>query len=466
MSDATLHDLIVATDGRPSEEVRLNNLAGRVRTDSRLVAPGEIFWALNGATSDGHDFVGEAIRRGTACCIVHDDRPAFAGSPRIIVKDTLAALADFARAHRSARDAMVIGVTGSVGKTTTRTMLHAALSERFQGTQSLANFNNHVGVPLSLLEIRRDDEFAVMEMGASGVGEIARLCDIARPEAAVITSVAPAHLGDFGSLANIAQTKGELAEAVPEHGFVVLNGDNLHVRAFTARARCRAITIGESADNDIIARHVEASSDRVSIVVDGARFPIRAIGRHHVTSMLACIAVGREIGVSDAEIARGLQRFEPVAGRCHPRSVGPWTVIDDTYNASPASMAAACEALKSWSGHGRRWLVLGDMLALGPDAESFHRVLGTQIGRCGFDGVIALGEFAPALIAACKASGPAGACLAACRDLETVKLHLDCWLSAGDVVLMKGSRGMKMERAISELEQLAATAVVSRRQAA
>ncbi len=452
MPRATLQDLIVATGGRPSGEVRAGDAVGTVRTDSRQVAPGDCFWALPGSSLNGHDFCGEAIRRGAACCVVEEDRPALAGHPLITVASSPAALASFARWHRQSCDAMVIGVTGSVGKTTTRSMLHAVLSGRFAGTQSPANFNNHVGVPLSLLEIKPHDEFAVIELGASGVGEIAALAGIARPEAGIITAVGPAHLERFGSLAAIEQAKGELAEAIPEDGFVVLNGDDPRVRAMAGRARCRTILVGEGPHNDLRPDLVQVATNLLTLTLGDTAFRLAVTGRQHVAAALASIAVAREIGLSDAEIASGLERFQPVGGRCRPMKVGPWTVIDDTYNASPTSMAAACDLLKDWQGPGRRWLVVGDMLELGPDSPEFHRQLGRRAARSNIDGLIAVGPQAGDTIAAAREAGMSAGQLAVCKDFATVFLHLDCWLTPGDVVLIKGSRGMRMEQVIEQLQ--------------
>lgn len=466
MPQAALHDLTLATGGRPSAEVCLTDSIGRVRTDSRLVTPGDLFWALPGSSQNGHDFVGDALRRGAACCVIQEDRPPFEGRPRIIVRDSLVALADFARAYRRSRDAMVIGVTGSVGKTTTRSLLHSVLSSRFKGAQSPANFNNHVGVPLSLLDISPSDEFAVVEMGASAVGEIAHLAEIASPEAAIITAVAPAHLGKFGSLDAIEQAKGELVESIPEHGFTVLNGDDPRVRRMASRARCRTILIGEQPHNDLRPDRVDVANDQLTLTIGGVPFRLNVIGRHHITAALASIAVAREIGLSETQIARGLESFQPAAGRCRPLTVGPWTIIDDTYNASPASMSAACELLKNWQGSGNRWLVLGDMLELGPDSANFHRQIGQLAAASNIDGLIALGPHAADTIDAARAAGMQSGQLAICKDLATVLLHLDCWLTPGDVALIKGSRGMRMEQVIEQLKSHPGAAQLPIRRAA
>jgi len=458
MSQPTLHDLIVATGGRPSGGVRPGNRVGQVQTDSRLISAGDCFWALPGSSLDGHDFAGEAIRRGATCCVVQDDRPALEAHPHIVVPDSLQALADFARWNRESHEAMVIGITGSVGKTTTRHMLHAVLSSRFAGSQSPANFNNHVGVPLSLLKITDGDEFAVIEMGASATGKIARLAAIARPEAAIVTAVAPAHLEGFGSIEAIEAGKGELVAALPADGFAVLNGDDERVRRMALRAACRTILVGFNADNDLCPGSVSAANDLLSFRVGDAEFQLRAIGRHHVQAALACVAVAREIGLSDVEIARGFERFESVSGRCRKVAVGPWTVIDDTYNASPRSMAAACEALNGWRTSGRKWLVVGDMLELGADSPELHCEVGRVAGACDLDGVVAVGDRAGDVIRGARSAGRGPGQLAVCRDVSTAMVQLDCWLSPGDVILVKGSRGMKMERVIEQLKQLSSQA--------
>ncbi len=453
MPHATYHDLIVAAGGRLLGELRPAQPIGRVRTDSRQVAEGDLFWALPGTTLNGHDFVGEAYRRGAACCVVQESRPAFAGRPQIVVSDSLQALADFAGWYRQSREAMVIGITGSVGKTTTRHMLHAVLSARFAGSQSPANFNNHVGVPLSLLEIEPQHEFAVIEMGASGIGEIARLAAIARPEVAIVTAVAPAHLGPFGSIDAIARTKGELVESLPAHGLAVLNGDDPRVRQMASRTAARVILVGEGLDNDVRADRIQVENDRLTFTVGGRDFLLRAAGRHFVLSALACVAVAREIGLTDSEIAAGLEAFRPVAGRCRPLQIGPWTLLDDTYNSSPRAAAAACQLLGDWRTSAHKWFVLGDMLELGSDSSRLHRELGIAAANSRPDGIIACGQFAADVAAGARDAGFDCGRLAVCRDLSLVMLHLDCWLSPGDVVLVKGSRGMRMESVIAELKE-------------
>lgn len=456
MQPVRISELIEATQGRA---IGVRDVAAgfdRIETDSRKVRRGDVFWALSGSQHDGHAFVAEARSRGASLCVGEAGKLGKPLLPAIAVKDSLAALWSFANWHRRRQEALVIAVTGSVGKTTTRSMLYATLNARFSGIQSPHNFNNHVGVPLTLLGIDPDHEFAVVELGASKVGEIGRLARIAEPEMGILTAIAPAHLDEFGTIEDICRTKGELLEALPENGIAVLNGDDERVRSLAQRAGCRVLFAGSRVNNDIVARGIETEGEYLRFQVDRSKFVVQAAGRHFLTSAVLSVAVGREIGMHDAEIAAGLQSFRPVAGRCQVLTIGPWTVIDDTYNASPASMHAACELLRDWRGGNQRVLISGDMLALGAGSDEFHKFLGTDAARIGIHRLIAVGAQAANVARSARDSGMDAGCLGACRDLDTLSVLLDCWLEPGDVVLVKGSRGMHMEHVIARLKDLAA----------
>ncbi|MEW4527793.1 UDP-N-acetylmuramoyl-tripeptide--D-alanyl-D-alanine ligase [Maioricimonas sp. JC845] len=427
----------------------------RVETDSRQVERGDLFWALKGERHDGHDFVAQAFANGAASCVVEAGRHIDHDGLLIEVGDTTAAFGQFAAWYREQMDAITIGVTGSVGKTTTRHMIHTVLSGRFSGTQSPQNFNNHFGVPLSLLGIAPDDEFAVLELAATGIGEICRLAAIARPEIGVITRIAPTHLDEFGSIDNICTAKGELLEALPPSGFAVVNGDDDRVLSLASRAGCPVIRVGEQPHNDVIATDVVAENEWLRFRVGHADFSLPAVGRHHLTAALAAIAIAREIGMDDDEIAAALRLFQPVPGRCQIERIGDWTVIDDTYNASPVSMQAACEILGNWQPGHNTLLVAGDMLALGDQSKHYHEQLGRTVAQSGINRLIAIGPQAANLAGTAKAHGMDAGCLGVCRDLTTLELLLDCWLEAGDVILVKGSRGMHMEQVIQHLRTLA-----------
>lgn len=461
MHPLPLNTLLSAVGGEAIGFGRGQVMIERITTDSRSVAPGDLFWALRGERLDGHDFIDQALRSGAAGAVVTRawrEQHRRTASRCIVVDDTLQALWNLAAWHRSRTDALVVGVTGSVGKTTTRQMLHGVLAAKHRGVQSPYNFNNRFGVPLSLLELSPEDEFAVLEAGASHVGEIGQLAQLMQPEVGVITAIAPAHLEGFGSLEDICRAKGELLEALPSTGFAVLNGDDPLVRRLGRRASCRVILVGESIHNDLVASRVRVNDRRLRFRVGDAEFQVPAVGRHHLTAALLSLAVAREIDLSDAEIAAGLRDFQPAPGRCQKLAIGPWTVIDDTYNANPGSVLAACAALRDWESGRQKILVLGDMLELGPHARTFHEQIGEVAAELQFDRVIAVGSQAAAVAGTAKQHGMDAGCLGACGDLDTALLLLDLWLEPGDVVLVKGSRGMRMERVIDHLQARGAAA--------
>lgn len=448
MTPVRISDLIAATQGQ-AVGIRDTSIGfDRVETDSRKVRPRDLFWALKGQRHDGHDFIPQAAERGAGICVSQRQRD---GVPLLLVDDTLLALWNFAKWYRQQQDALIVGVTGSVGKTTTRNMVAAVLAQRFHGMQSPHNYNNHLGVPLSLLQIQQDHEYAILEFGASRVGEIADLAAIAQPEIGLVTAIGPAHLDEFGSLENICAAKGELLAALPETGFAVLNGDDEAVRSLANRAACEVFLVGERVRNHVVARGIEQFNNRIQFQIDRSKFQIRTAGRHHLTAALMAVAVGREIGMGDDEIAAGLESFKPVPGRCSVSRLGDWTVIDDTYNSNPRSMQAACRLLQTWAGPGNRVLVTGDMLALGAETETHHTELGRLIAGSGIDRLVALGAQAATVARSAKEAGMDAGCLGACRDLDTLMLLLDCWLEPDDVVLVKGSRGMHMEQVIDRL---------------
>jgi UDP-N-acetylmuramoyl-tripeptide--D-alanyl-D-alanine ligase len=451
MERVTLKELQTAAGGRVVACNPETIAFERVTTDSRTAQPGDLFWALRGERHDGHDFVADAVGRGAVACVVEEDKANAGTVPALVVPDVLQGLQDFARSHRQRMDALVIGVTGSVGKTTTREMLHATLSSTWEGCRSPKNFNNHIGLPLSVLHLERRHEFAVLELAASQQGEIRELTEIARPEVGVLTNIGIAHLAGFGNIETIAATKAELLDSLPSAGFAVVNGDDPRCVAASAQARCRTISVGEGVNNCLRATSIEFDGHIVHFRVDGTTYGIPAVGRHHVVAGLAAIAVARELGIKPRDIAEGLSRFVPVAGRCQVRQRQPWTLIDDTYNANPTSTEAACRLLSEWNAGGRRFLVLADMLELGAESANWHATIGKRAAQLGLDGLIAHGEFAADLVAGARAEGLHSEHLTQCDNLDVVAAILDCWLEPGDVVLVKGSRSMRMERVVERL---------------
>jgi UDP-N-acetylmuramoyl-tripeptide--D-alanyl-D-alanine ligase len=465
MQRVTLAELEAATGGRAIACNPADVAFEHVTVDSRTAVPGDLFWALKGERHDGHDFVVEAVGRGAVACVIEQTnvdagrfrpnstpaKPIAGKIPAVVVPDVLQGLQDFARSHRQRMDALVIGVTGSVGKTTTREMLHAALSSTLDGCRSPRNFNNHIGVPLSLLEIDRHHAFAVLELAASRQGEIRELAQIALPQIGVLTNIGVAHLAGFGTVEAIGATKAELLQSLPNDGLAVVNGDDFRCRAASVKAPCRVVTFGEGAENDIRATAVACDGHGLTFRVDSTTYRIPAVGRHHLVAGLAAIAVGRELGMKPSRIADGLARVVPVAGRCQVRQRHPWTLIDDTYNANPTSVEAACRLLSEWSGDGRRILVLADMLQLGPEAAQWHAAIGQCAARLAVDRLIAVGQHAADCVRGARAAGMPDKQLTQCNDVQEAAAALKRWLEPGDVVLVKGSRSMRMERVVDEL---------------
>ncbi len=455
MDKIDLKKLLNATGGRlKGNDTRCGHFE-RIEIDSRRVQPRDLFWALGGERHDGHDFIDEARRNGAAMCMVHDAKASMNPGPMIEVDDTLKALWDYSAWHRRQQNALVVAVTGSFGKTTAREMIHAALGRKYAGTRSPKNFNNHIGVPLSLLAVKRVHEYAVLELGASRVGEIRDLSGIAKPDIGVVTGIGPAHLDGFGCEKRIVETKAELLHSLTCGGFVVLAGDDPLVQRMADGAECQIISVGQREHNHLKAEHVEFKNKRLTFRVDGFRFELPVSGRHHLTSALAAIAIAREMGMADEDAACGLASFEPIAGRCKFKKIGSWNVIDDSYNANPKSVMAACHLLKDWRGANKKILVTGDMLELSDRTPECHYEVGRLAAEAGINRVVAFGPEAKHVVQGAVESGMDVFCVASCRDINEVKSVLNGWLEPEDIVLVKGSRGMRMERIVEWLHHQA-----------
>jgi UDP-N-acetylmuramoyl-tripeptide--D-alanyl-D-alanine ligase len=461
MTPVSLKQLISATNGHwhPPGDIPQMDFH-RVQLDSRQCGPGDLFWAVRGERLDGHQFISDALNRGARAAVV--SQPLLKKLPQVVVEDTVSALGQFAGCYRKQQSSMVIGVTGSVGKTTTRHMIHAVLSARHQGVQSPRNFNNQYGVPLSLLQIDPQDEFAVIEVGASSPGEVAQLGRIVQHEVAVITSVSEAHLDGFGSIESVLASKTELIDTLDEGGFAVLNGDDARLLEYSRQLDIPVYLCGFGPQNHFQVELKQMTSDGMQFEINGEPFHLPVLGRHFLNAAAIAVAIATELGLEVDEIQAGLSRFQPVGGRCAPTRIGPWTVIDDTYNASPRSMQAACRLLSEWPGaEAARILVVGDMLELGEAAAAHHRTLGGLIARSNIGRLVTHGEFAQLVASAAIAGGMSPHQVAVCKSLETLELMLDCWLQPHDVILVKGSRGMKMERIVDWLEDAALRSAAS-----
>jgi UDP-N-acetylmuramoyl-tripeptide--D-alanyl-D-alanine ligase len=425
---------------------------GRVVIDSREVRPGDVFWAMPGKHHDGVQFANDAFARGAAGVVATARVTPWSGRWSMRVDDPLASLWQAAAAVRSRFDHPVIAVTGSVGKTTTRQMIYAVLGSRERGVASPANYNNHLGLPLSILRWRDHHRFAVVELGASGRGEIAALAELAEPDIGVIGPLAEAHLGGFGSRRAIALAKAELLDALPKGGLAVLHGDDRRMRALAAGTKADVVWVGRDADCDVVATDVSYDRGKLRFCVD--RFPMFAPvwGRHYLPAALAAYAIGRARGMARDEIAHALARFKAPPHRCRPVQVGQSWVIDDTYNASPTAMRAALELARDFSAPGKRIVVCGDMHELGPEAAVWHRRLGEEIVTVGgADRLISCGMFARHVASAAVLAGMPRRYVRPARHSDEATAILRHWLSPGDVVLVKGSRALGLEAIIAGL---------------
>jgi len=442
----------------------------RVVVDSRECEPGSVFFAFQGEHTHGNEYVEAAFDKGAIAAVVERGRPWSAGTkaqvadgigpatraPIVVpVDSTLWSLQRLASAWRATLATTVIGVTGSIGKTMTRDVVASVLGVRYRVHRSERNYNNEIGLPLSLLGLDDHHEYAVLEMGMYALGEIAALCDIARPNVGIVTNVGPTHLERLGSIANIAQAKAELVAALPPDGLAILNGDDEHVRAMERRAACRSITYGSGPNNDV--RAVDVMDSRL----DGQEFAVEAWGERVRFAFplpgvacryaaLAAIALGRACGLAWEELQTGLSR----CGACSRFKViecGDVTVLDDSYNAAPASMTGALDLLRRCDK--RRIAVLGDMLELGSYAEMGHR----QVGRAAAEScalLLAVGPQTNWLAEEAISAGmPARSVLRVASPAEAISV-LGSILRPGDCVLVKGSRAMHMETIVEALVQL------------
>jgi UDP-N-acetylmuramoyl-tripeptide--D-alanyl-D-alanine ligase len=466
LSTACLADLV---DGRLTDPGYGLEIVTGGCIDSRNVVAHDCFFALPGERTHGVLFAEQAIARGAACVVTDCIRSAVLPSPTDIVRPSLAALdsaetdgriirvADAAvalqslgRWNRQQSDALVVGVTGSVGKTTTRQMITRVLSSRFSGIQSYGNYNNELGVPLSLLQLNACHDFAVLELAASRIGEIAFLAEMIRPEFAVVTRVAAAHLESFGDLHAVRRTKAELPAAVGAGGTVFLNADDPAVLSMSHATAAQVVLFSTSHAADFRATSIQSRDGVCQFDVDGHPFYLHG-GSHLITGAVAAIAIGRVAGLNPSEIADGLAEFRPDCGRGCIMQTQPWTVIDETYNASPASVQAAIQMLNDFVSARRRILVLGDMLELGPHSAHFHRDLGRVLQDSRVDHAILFGRYADHVASGAMEAGISPNCISVFRDLPTLLTVLDCVLDPGDVVLVKGSRSMQMERIVKAI---------------
>lgn len=453
----TVHEIVEASGGRLLRgDVAAD--AGRVVTDTRTVAAGETFLALRGIRFDAHAFLGQAAEAGAACVVVDDAEGArdVEGPAVVLVEDTLAALGRVGAAARERVRCPVIAVTGSCGKTTTKEMIGQVLDSKLRGRTPEKSYNNAVGVPLTLLAAESDDEFLLVELGTNAPGEIAALATVARPTIGVVTLVAEVHLEGLGSIEGVAREKAALVEALPPDGLAVLNADDPRVAAMAHCCRGRVITVGLEAGADLRAEDVAATEEGLRFRVGGVAFGLPVLGRHQGRAALVALAVAREMGLEDEDVAAALARFRAPPMRLAVLRAGDVVVVDDAYNANPASMRAALDLLALWPDR-RKVFFAGTMLELGPASREAHQALGRDAVRAGVERLVAVGAEADATIRGAREAGLREEAAATFEDADAAAAEAVGIVEDGDVVLVKGSRAAHMEKVVDALRRCPCT---------
>jgi len=454
MQDFTVEDVLRATKGKLLKG-NVNTAVSGISTDSRTIKAGEFFVALTGEKFDGHDFIDQAVSRDTAGVLVSKDIEETSVETVIAVTDTLQALGDIARLYRSGFDVSVVGITGSNGKTTTKDLTASVLGQKYSVLRNEGNFNNAIGVPLTLFRLSRTHEVAVIEMGTGAPGEMSRLVEIAQPDVAVVTNIASTHQEFFGSVDAVAIEKGVLVRAASS---AVLNADDSRVANMSHAVNGKVISFG------LLDSHVDVWADKIGQDSDGeSEFQLivgkesigvhlPSLGKHNIYNALAAASVGYLFRMDLHEIKEGLESYQGTPMRMQKVVANGITIIDDTYNSNPASLRAAVELLSTIECRGMRIAVVGDMLEMGEHSDELHREAGNFIADFSIQLLVTVGNEAAKMAEAALAAGIAEDSVVICETNSQAIAYLREILAAGDVALIKGSRGMKMEEIVKALK--------------
>ena len=447
MTGMTIEKALKACGGRYCGEGELSRELGRVVIDSREILPGDLFVAYKGEKLDGHDYISAALDKGAAGCLA-ERVPKGETRGVILVPDVQSALEDIAAAYRDTLSLPIVGITGSVGKTSAKEMISAVLSSRWRVRKTDKNLNNQIGVPMTLSRITHEDEVAVVEMGISGFGEMSRLGRMVRPQIAVYTLIGHAHLEFLHDLDGVLRAKTEMIDYLPEDGLVIMNGDDEKLRGFDCPRRRIFVGLGENCEvraEDIVS---DAEGTECMIVSAGRRFRARipAFGRHLVYAALEAAAVGMEMGLSDEEIMRGIASFAIVGRRAAVIRTEKLTLLDDCYNSNAEALHSGIDSLLELPG--RHVCILGDMLELGETAWDAHYTGGAYAAEKGVARLLCCGEHAAAYCAG------AGSIARVFPDRASLIAALGEEIREGDCVLVKASRGSHFEEISDALKVL------------
>ncbi|MCL0100760.1 UDP-N-acetylmuramoyl-tripeptide--D-alanyl-D-alanine ligase [Peptococcaceae bacterium] len=455
MKNFTLEEITLAVDGELMQGDK-NKTVSSVSIDTRTLKKGDLFFALRGTKYDAHEFLEQAVEKGASGLVVSKDDLSLKSSvPIIKVSDTLKALAKLAAYNRKENDVFIIGVTGSNGKTTTKDLIYAVLKKKYSVLKNKGNFNNEIGLPLTLLELNESHDYAVLEMGMRGFKQIDALCKIADINAGVITSIGTAHLELLGSIDNIALAKGEILENVPQNGFALIPADKL---AMLRPARCRGevYTFGVEVNADYCATDIKVKNGLMEFIAHTpygkAKMSLPLLGRYNVANAIAAVAVALKLGFELEEIKEALLDVEVSPMRLQIIKNKKFIIINDAYNANPDSVKAAIDVLLELGDGRRKVAVLGDMLELGEKEQEMHYEVGEYLKN--IDVLLTVGRLAEHIAFGAKSAGLTKDNIYCCKDNMSAVAKLEEILQLNDIVLVKGSRGMHMEYIVKGIERL------------
>jgi len=452
-------DCLKAIDGELTSEAEDKVFRG-VSIDSRTLKENELFICIHGDRFDGHDFIEEAKNKKASAIVLSDTSKAISkkktASSIIHVGDTLKALQELARFHRKQIPVQVIGITGTNGKSTTKEMIASITETKLKTIKTKDNLNNHIGLPLNLFRLSQNDEVAVIEMGMSAAGEIKRLAEIAQPKIGVLTNITEGHLIHLKTLKNIQAAKGELYDALSEQGTAIVNADDPLVFELAKSVRAKVVTYGIHNEADVKAEDIHPAEQEgfdfnVRLFKQNIPIHLPFLGECNIYNALAAMATGYSLGIEPDDIKIGLSNTKLLPNRYETIKYQGVTIINDAYNANPKSMQEALKTLKNYKSEGRRFFVVGDMLELGDLAEPAHIKLGADVVNYSIDYLVAVGELSALVTTSAISSGMDKKNIATALEHKCAVSFLKKYIRPGDCLLVKGSRGAKMEEVVKRL---------------
>ena len=456
LEQMTLENIAKACGGTyvGDDALRGSEITGAV-IDSRQVEPGYLYIPIRGERGDGHRFIPDVFEKGALAVLSEESLENPAG-PYIQVASSEQALKDIAEFYRSTLSIKIIGITGSVGKTSTKEMISAVLSQKYNVLKTEGNFNNEIGLPLTILRIRREHEVAVVEMGISEFGEMHRIAKVAKPDICVMTNIGQCHLENLIDRDGVLRAKSEIFDFLKPDGHIVLNGDDDKLFTVKEYEGIAPVFFGMSQGcqvygDEIVSRGLKGMTCNIHIGEDSFKVDIPMPGRHMVYNALAAAAVGRIYGLTDEQIKAGIESLEPISGRFRMIDTEKFLIVDDCYNANPMSMKASLDVLQD--GAGRRVAVLGDMGELGTDEVQLHEGVGEHAGKCDIDVLICTGKLCKSMAEKAMQTNPNLKVIYE-PDRESLLEHLKGYVQQGDTILVKASHFMKFEEVVEKLQKM------------